>query len=442
MAHTVATQDHDVIVVGAGLAGLACAVTLARAGRRVAVVEAADRVGGRIATDDVDGFRVDRGFQVYLDAYPEGRRQLDLPALALGRFEPGALVAEGGRLRGVSDPWRRPLAAIGSVLAGSVGIADGLRTARLRADCVRALGRGAADPDARVGAAGDASDRTAREELRDRGFSDAFVRRFFAPFFGGVFLERRLDTSAAILRFTFAMFALGRACLPRGGMAAIPAQLAARLPAGAILLGSPARRVEPGGVVLADGRRLAAAAVVVAVEGPAVAALLPEPLAASVREATAARRWKATRMVAFAASRSPLGTPTLVVSAEETGPIDNLTVPSDVVGGYAPPGASLVYASVRQDWPEADAVLADSVRRQAAGWFGTGPADWRHLRTVRVDHALPDESPAARRLRPAGGPLGAGLFLCGDHCDSASINGALASGRRCAEAVLAARVTA
>jgi len=82
------------------------------------------------------------------------------------------------------------------------------------------------------------------------------------------------------------------------------------------------------------------------------------------------------------------------------------------------------------------------VRRQAAGWFGGGPADWRHLRTVRVDHALPDESPAARRLRPAGGPLDAGLFLCGDHCGSASINGALASGRRCAESVLAARVTA
>jgi len=426
-----------VIVVGAGLSGLACAGTLARAGRRVLVVEAADRVGGRVATDDVDGFRVDRGFQVYLDAYPEGRRQLDLAALALGRFEPGALVAEGGRLRGVSDPWRRPVAAIGSVLSGSVGIADGLRTARLRADCVRAFRRGAADPSAAGAAAGE-RERTTREELRDRGFSAAFIRRFFEPFFGGVFLERRLDTSAAIFRFTFAMFALGRACLPRGGMAAIPAQLAAGLPAGAILLGQRASRVEQGCVTLADGRTLPAAAVVVAVEGPAVAELLPPPLAAPLREGLAARRWKSTRLVAFAASRSPLGSPTLVVSAEETGPIDNLTVPSDVVGGYAPPGASLVCASIRQDWPESDATLADAVRRQAAGWFGGGTADWRHLRTVRVDHALPDESPAARRLRPTGFTLADGLFLCGDHCTSASINGALAGGRRCAEAVLAA----
>ncbi|MFN5757444.1 MAG: FAD-dependent oxidoreductase, partial [Planctomycetia bacterium] len=127
----------ETIVVGAGLAGLACARERARAGRSVVVLEATDRVGGRVATDTVDGFRIDRGFQVYNDAYPEGRRQLDLAALELGRFEPGALVAERGRLRRVSDPWRRPLAAFGAVLDGSVGIADALRTAALRGDVIR-----------------------------------------------------------------------------------------------------------------------------------------------------------------------------------------------------------------------------------------------------------------------------------------------------------------
>jgi phytoene dehydrogenase-like protein len=423
------TAVHDTIIVGAGLAGLACAKTLVRAGRQVLVVEAADRVGGRVATDTIDGFRVDRGFQVYLDAYPEGRRQLDLAALSLGCFEPGALVSEGGRLRGVSDPWRRPLAAVGSILSGSVGIADGLRTARLRSDCLRTFRNGTADPNRPSPAA----ERSTREELNARGFSEAFIRRFFEPFFGGVFLERSLDTSAAVFQFTFAMFSLGRACLPRGGMEAIPKQLAEGLPAGTILLDTPVKCVQPGLVVLANGRELAAKNIVVATEGSAAAALLPD----GQRGAVASRGWKSTRMVSFAATRSPLSSPTVVVSAEEGGPIDNVTVPSDVAGGYAPPGAAVVYVSIRQDWQENDGDLHDAVRRQAAGWFGQSAHAWRHLKTVRVDHALPDESPAARRSRVTAPQVAPGLFVCGDQCTTASINGALASGRACAEAVLA-----
>jgi phytoene dehydrogenase-like protein len=421
-------MQHDAIIVGAGLAGLACARELVRAGRRVIVLEAADRVGGRVATDEVDGFRIDRGFQVYNDAYPEGRRQLDLEGLEVGCFEPGALVAEQGRLRRVSDPWRRPWAAVASVLDGSVGIADGLRTARLRSEAIRRFKAGAIDPDA----VAHADETTTRHELAARGFSEAFIQRFFVPFFGGVFLERILETAAPVFLFDFAMFSLGRACLPRGGMAAIPRQMATTLPAGAVRLLSRVARVEPGRVWLDDGEELVATNVVVATEGPAAARILPDSLRGSLLR----RPEKSTRLVAFAATRSPLASPTLVVSADSDGPIDNLTVPSDVVPGYAPQGQSLVAVSVRQDWPGSEADLPEAIRRQARGWFGGGPRGWQHLKTVTVPHALPDESPAARRERPGTPKLADGLFICGDHCTAASINGALASGRRCAEAML------
>jgi phytoene dehydrogenase-like protein len=422
--------DADCIVVGAGLAGLACAKVLHAAGRRVVVVEAADRVGGRVATDEVEGFRIDRGFQVYNDAYPEGRRQLDLESLRLGRFEAGALVAEGTRLRRVADPWRQPWAAVASLLGGTVGLADAVRTAWLRHDAVAAVRRGRLDP----GGPAAATERTTAEELGARGFTPAFIRRFFVPFFGGVFLERSLDTAAPVFLFDFAMFALGRACLPAGGMAAIPAQLAAGLSEGSIRLATPVRVVAPGVVDLVSGERLTARDVVMATDRGAAAALLP----AEYRDAWADRRDKATRLIAFAAEHSPLASPTLVVNAAEAGPIDNLTVPSDVAAGYAPPGATLVTVSVRAGCGSsaADAGLTDAIRDQAAGWFGPQARRWRELATVDVRHALPDESPTARRLRPASPRLTDGLVVCGDHCTSASINGALASGRAAAEAVL------
>jgi predicted NAD/FAD-dependent oxidoreductase len=142
-------------------------------------------------------------------------------------------------------------------------------------------------------------------------------------------------------------------------------------------------------------------------------------------------------MLAFAADRSPLSSPKLVVNADAAGPIDNVVVPSDVAAGYAPAGGSLVTVSVRQDWRGAESDLVDAVRHQAGQWFGAAAARWRHLRTVDVPRALPDESPAARLLRPTSPEMAPGLFLCGDHCTSGSINGAMASGRRCAEAVIA-----
>ena len=420
--------DVDCIIVGAGLAGLACARELSKAGRSVLVLEAGDRPGGRVATDALEGFQIDRGFQVYLEAYPEGRRQLDLAALQFGWFEPGALVVEGGRLREVSDPWRRPLAAVKSLLSGMVGVGDGLRTARLRSALLKEFRAGSLDPQLPVAS----GERSTRERLAASGFSEAFIARFFNPFFGGVFLEHGLATSESIFGFTFAMFALGRAGLPAGGMGAIPAQLASTLPSGVLRCNARVESIAPGHVTLAGGERISARSVVVATDADVAARLLPGV-------APAPRAWKSTRMVAFAAPKSPLDRPILVVGSDARGTIDNLSVPSDVAAGYAPPGAALVLVTVRPECTLSDVDAVMAVKREAGKLLGAGAQAWEHLKTVHVPRSLPDETPAARRLRPAGPRVADGLLVAGDWCTSGSINGALVSGRLAAEAVLAER---
>src|SRR4028118_296815 len=122
-----------VVIVGAGLAGLTCAKVLAECGVEVVVFEASDGVGGRVRTDERDGFLLDRGFQVYFTSYPVSRRHLDHGALDFRVFDPGALVHRGSERSVLSDPVRDPKALVPTLLSGDATLADKPRPLRLRA---------------------------------------------------------------------------------------------------------------------------------------------------------------------------------------------------------------------------------------------------------------------------------------------------------------------
>ena len=412
-------MTHEAVIVGAGLAGLCCARRLLEAGVRSLVLEASDDVGGRIRTDVADGFRLDRGFQVFLTAYPEARRVLDYPALRLRPFLPGALVRIAGRFHRVADPRRVPTAALGTLLAPVGSLADKLRLAGVVWNCLTGtIEDRFADPET-----------TTLQALRDAGLSDRIIDRFFRPFLGGVFLEPGLRTSSRMFRFVFRMFAAGDACLPAEGMQALPRQLAAGLPADTVRLGTRVAAVRPDGVTLADGGRLSARAVVVATEGPAAAALLDQPAPPPGAGVTC---------LYFAAAAPPVAEPILVLNGEGTGPVNNLCVPTVVAPGYGPPGgASLVSATVLGAADPGPGLEAE-VRRQMTDWFGPSAAEWRHLRTYRIPYALPGQEPPAL-AEPQRPVRVGGVYVCGDHRDNASIQGAMVSGRRAAEAVLADR---
>jgi len=406
----------QVLIVGAGLAGLCCARRLQRECTPFLILEASDGVGGRIRTDTVEGFRLDRGFQVFLTSYPEAAQQLDYNALRLKPFLPGALIRYRGKFHELADPWRRPSAALPSLFSPIGSLADKLRVARLRFRVLKgSLEDRLRDPET-----------TTLQALRQNGFSDSMIDRFFRPFLGGIFLDGDLLTSSRMFQFVFRMFSLGNACLPEEGMEAIPRQLAATLPSGCIRFGAKVAHIRSNGVTLESGEELHAKKVVVATDGATAGSLLghAEPLA-----------WQGVTCLYFAAPTPPVERPILVLNGDGAGPINNLCVPTMVAPSYGPAGSSLVSVTVLGT-PLDAAALQAKVQSQLKDWFGTQAEAWRHLRTYRIPHALPRQSPPALAEMERPVRTSPGVYVCGDHRDNASINGAMVSGRRCAESVL------
>jgi predicted NAD/FAD-dependent oxidoreductase len=407
--------------VGAGLAGLSCARHLASGGASVHVIDAQDGVGGRARTDEVDGFRLDRGFQVLLTAYDEVWRLVDREELALGAFDAGSLVYMGGALHPLADPFRTP-SALSSALRSPVGsLGDKMRVARLRTELV------ARRPGPRL----EGPVHTTLDELRRRGFGEDFIDTFFRPFLGGVFLDRSLSAPAALFNYLFRCFSVGDATLPAGGMGRLSEAMARPL-GEAITLNTRVVSLDATSVTTADGHEVRADRVVVATDA-ADASRLVDQVAPS---------FAATRTAWFAAREAPVDRPVLVLDGEGAGPVNHLAVASEVVGGLAPEGWSLVSASGvgphaggASDDPGA---FARSARVQLGEWFGDGVRDWRHLHTHYVPRALPQRDPGVA-LEPRPLTDGQGVYLAGDDREFAAIQGALRSGRRVAEAILAGR---
>jgi phytoene dehydrogenase-like protein len=409
--------DAPVAVVGAGLAGLSCAVALHEAGVPVRVFEASDGVGGRVRSDHVDGFILDRGFQVALTAYPEMHRQLDMAALHLRAFDPGALVWRDGRGSVVGDPFRRPTTAFSTVAAPVGSLFDkariGLLRHRLRrVHPVRLL---------------QGTDISTLDALRDAGFSDAIVQRFFRPLVGGIQLDPELGDSRRMFDVIFRMLADGDSAVPAAGMGAIPAQLAARLPADAFSLGAVVSSTTGRSVTIADGDEVPAAAVVVATEGPVAARILGlEPVES-----------KSVGAVYFAAPEPPVASKYVILDGTGRGPVLNVAVMSNVAPTYAPPGRHLVVAAMPGHLgDEGSDDLASAARTQLRSWWGPVVDTWEHLHTYRIVHGQPRQRPPFDPKQSVA--LADGRFVCGDHRDTASIQGAMYSGRRCALAVGAA----
>lgn len=401
----------DAVIIGAGMAGLACARDLSRAGRTVRVVEAGDQPGGRMRTDQRDGFLLDRGFQVLNPGYPQVRRRVARGTLGTRAFSPGFALHGGGAPRRFAHPLR-DRRVWNDLSSGKLGGAGDLARFGLYS--------------ARVGVGGahrikSGPDVPARLALRQGGCSEDFIDSVLRPFFAGVFLETDLNTSSRVLDLVWYSMLHGSAVLPANGIGAVAKLMAAQLAPGTISYESAARELTEDGVVLADGRELAARRVIVATDPGAARELVPDLPEVAVNGVTT---------YYHAAPRPPIKEALLIVDAESI--VLNTVVLSNVQPGLAPRGYALISTSV----PDTRLIGESEVRARLADLYGVDTSSWESLAAYRVPQALPSMTspwPLTRDTR-----IGPRLQVCGDYRATGSVQGALASGARAAREALAA----
>ncbi|MFO0455482.1 MAG: NAD(P)/FAD-dependent oxidoreductase [Planctomycetota bacterium] len=414
-----------IVIVGGGLAGLAAANALKQRQTPFLLLEASDRWGGRLHTDRLDGFLIDRGFQVLQTAYPEAQKQLDYAAQKLRNFQPGALIRTKGRFVEMSDPWRRPSAALATLFTGVGTLGDRWRLAKLRSRLVR-------QPVDTILSRPDES--TADFLLKTCGFSRDLVDRFFRPWFSGVFLENQLETSCRFFQFVFKMLAQGDAALPEEGMQAIPQQMVARLPAPSLRLNARVERLTENSVQLDSGEQLAAAGIVLATEGSTASRLLGKSGIENLPAATLRpTEFQSTVCYSFAAPKPPHAMRMLMLNGELSGPIAHMSIPSNVAPSYAPAGKSLVSVTAMVSSRDQVAALREPVQSQLRDWFGSQVEQWLLIAESYIPEALPRQLPGSYQPASADYQLAPRLVRCGDYLGTASINGALLAGRQAVE---------
>lgn len=424
-----------ILVVGAGLAGLTCAKVLVEAGHEVRVLEASDAIGGRVRTDhSADGFLLDRGFQVLFTAYPTVQRHLDIPALKPREITPGAVLIRDGAWHVLGDPFQR-ISLLGPTLSNPLlTFGDKVRTLRLR----RYARRRTLDAIFSGPLKGlKSGDKSTYDELHRRHFSDTgFIDNFARPFYGGIFLDRELSTSARAFLFTFKMLASGKTIIPEGGMGAIAEQLAAHLPPDAIRLQTRVEGIVEAdgravGVTLTGGEEMQGEAVVIATDAPSAERLVKRDLPSEPVSVTC---------VYFGTTESLHNGPRLLLNANPNAFINNAIQLSNVSSAYAPAGQHLISATVLGIPELSDAELVARCREDLAAWFpGKNLAKLRHLATYRIRFAQFRQSPGVFATLPSNTTPTAGLFLAGEYTSSSSIHGAMLSGEQAAQAVLASQ---
>ena len=409
------SSNYDVIIIGAGISGLTAALELEKFNLKILVLEKSDRVGGRIKTDNVDGFLLDHGFQVYLTAYPEGQKLLNYDELNFKKFYSGALCYNQTKKFTVTDTARHKLSIPKMAISPVGGFMDKIRLGNLSAQL-------------KSSGVQDIFERPEYETmayLKQKGYSKTIINRFFKPFYGGIFLDDELETSSRMFEFVFKMFAEGDAALPTKGMEAIPKQLKSSLKSTEFRFHSEVENISANTISLKGGEQLTANHIVVATNKDDI-----------IEQVDAHQEWREAATYYFSAEKSILKKNIIALNFNEQKLVNNFTIISDTAKSYAPKGKHLVSVSLHKIPTESVEEVSKDIKNELALTFGSEVQSWKFLRNYHIKSALPKIDDFKYDIPFSETKLRDGLYLAGDHLLNGSINGAVKSGQLAAQAVI------
>ncbi|WP_310555629.1 NAD(P)/FAD-dependent oxidoreductase [Flavobacterium sp.] len=407
----------NITIIGAGISGLTAAVYLHKKGYKIQILEASERAGGRIKTDLVDGFRLDRGFQVLLTEYPETKALLDYDKLKLKQFLPGATVLYDGGQFEIADPFRRPSATFATLFAPVGSLKDKINTLFLKNKLVKIT----------ISNIFKQTEKSTLEQLSNYGFSQKMIDRFYKPFFAGIFLENDLKTSSNMFDFVMKMFSEGDAAIPELGMEEIPKQLVAMLPENTIIYNIKVSEIENNKIICENGQTFKTDKIIIATEAIGFASNYIPKTKQNFHQVT---------NVYFEAKIAPTKKAVVVLNAATTKKwVNNLTVMSNVTNKYAPTGKVLISVSYNGIPDSNDETLAKNIKNELKNWYGNQVNDWEMIKTYRINYALPNQEKVSNELSNSDIIINENLFLCGDYLMNGSINAAMKSGRMVAELI-------
>ena len=406
-------KSPSIHIIGGGISGLIAARVLEEHGLSATIIEASDRLGGRVKTDVVDGYSLDHGFQVLLTAYPAAKKYLDFDALALQEFLPGSAIFKNGKQKIIGDPLRNLSLLLPTLFSGIGTVNDKLKilalNRRLKKKSIQNIFA--------------EKEQTTHAYLENIGFSEAIITDFFTPFFSGIFLENKLETSSRMFEFVYKMFGEGNAALPKDGIQAIPKQLFEKLKSTTFIFNTKVKSVENGSFKLESGEAIKSNFTIIATQASGLVSNLKNQ----------ATLWKSCDTLYFEIAKREIKKPLIGLIAAPNTLINNIFYHTSLQTS-ATATKELLSVTVIDKQNLTNRQLVTEVQKELKELCNIDSCTF--IKQYNIPMALPNLQDIQYEMLPSETRLTETIFLAGDTQLNGSLNAAMIAGERAALEVI------